>query len=146
MSRKYKQRGYQDEGGGGDKKGRGRTGGKKGQMQRAERQGPRGRGMGAPTRTVFKCAACGKEIYIKDSVAVDATCPHCETDLHTCTHCRHFDTNVAFECRKEIPKRISKKATRNDCDLFEPRMAQDFEREIRDPEQARSAFDALFDL
>jgi len=142
MGRKYRQRGYQDEK-------RPQRGGRKGGKQRRQqpqRQGPRGRGMGAPTKTVFRCARCGHEIFLTDDIAYDATCPKCETDLHTCTHCRHFDTSAAFECRQEIPVRISKKSKRNECDLFEPKLAQEFERdnERLDPDDARAAFDALF--
>ena len=66
--------------------------------------------------------------------------------IRPAAHCRHFDTSAAFECRQEIPVRISKKSKRNECDLFEPKLAQEFERdnERLDPEDARAAFDALF--
>lgn len=146
MSRKYRQRGYQDsdrtEG-----RPKGKAGkGKKGQGPR--REGPRGRGMGAPTKTVFRCAACGHQLFLTGDIELDATCHKCGTDLHTCTHCRHFDTSAAFECRQEIPQRISKKSTRNECELFEPKLAQEFEsdNERLDPDDARAAFDALFKL
>lgn len=145
MSRKYRQRGYQDDdrsgGKGRRKKGKGKP--------RERREGPRGRGMGTPTRTVFRCAACGFRIPMtNDNVPEEATCPKCETDLHTCTHCRHFDTSAAFECRKEIPRRISKKSTRNQCTLFEIRLAQEFESDSdrMTPDEARAAFDKLFDI
>lgn len=146
MSRKYRQRGYQDEDRGG-KGGRSGPKGKKGQPP-PRREGPRGRGMGAPTKTVFRCSACGTQIFLSGEVEHDATCPKCETDLRTCTHCRFFDTSAAFECRREIPVRISKKSKRNECELFEPRLAQEFEadNERLDPDQARSAFDSLFDF
>jgi len=104
--------------------------------------------MGSPTKTVFRCAACGNRIFLSGEVELDATCSKCETDLHTCTHCRFFDTSAAFECRQEIPVRISKKSKRNECELFEPKLAQEFEsdNERLDPDQARSAFDSLFDF
>ena len=103
---------------------------------------PRGRGLGAPTETVFRCAACGH----KHSASVDAgtTCSECGTDLHTCTHCAHFDTSVPGECRQRAPAYVASKSKRNDCELFEPKAAQELAKEPESPRSAKSAFDALF--
>jgi hypothetical protein len=76
-------------------------------------------------------------------------CRKCGADLHTCSNCIHFDTSARWECRKceEIPARILKKSTRNECALFAQKTVQEFGREgggkpsSNDP---RAAFDALF--
>ena len=144
--RKYRHRGYQDSGGSPDPS-RGPQG-----PPREKKEGPRGRGLGAPSETVFRCARCGEKRSVLEEVPVDATCARCGTDLHTCSNCIHFDTSARWECRKheEVPARIVKKSTRNECPLFTPKAAQEFAKESdkgnpgSSPGDARSAFDALF--
>lgn len=79
------------------------------------------------------------------SASFTARCAACGSDLHTCTNCAQFDTGALFECRREIPARVSPKDRANRCELFEPRLRREFAQEKRaaasDP---RSAFDALF--
>lgn len=135
--RKYRQRGYDDDDGARKRRDRKKP-------PRQKREGPWGRGLGAPTVTVFRCAVCGARMPPPD--AVDAVCAKCNTDLHTCTHCAHFDSSAPLECRKPIPQRIPSKVKRNECELFEPKRAKEFgsESERLDPEEARAAFDALF--
>ena len=140
--RKYRHRGYQDSGGSPDPS-RGPQG-----PPREKKEGPRGRGLGAPSETVFRCARCGEKRSVLEEIPVVATCAKCGTDLHTCSNCIHFDTSVRWECRKheEIPARIVKKSTRNECLLFTPKTVQEFAKESDkgNPGDARSAFDALF--
>lgn len=139
--RKYRQKGYQDS----DRTaGKGR-GGSVGGGQRPRREGPRGRGLGRPTQSVFRCSMCGARIPILTPLEPTATCPQCDADLHTCTHCQHFDTSAPLECRQPVEERIPVKAKRNDCQLFEPRSKQEFAAESeRPPDDPRAAFDALF--
>lgn len=139
--RKYRQRGYQDDDRSGDRpRGRGKK------QPREKREGPWGRGLGAPTFTAFRCNNCGTKIEDYFSLPYDATCPKCEADLHTCTHCSNFDPSAAFECREEIPVRIMKKAKRNECDLFNPKLAKEFKEEQGSVRDAKAAFDNLFDF
>jgi hypothetical protein len=142
--RKYKQKGYQDSGGG--QRSRSAP-----QGPREKKDGPRGRGLGAPTESVFRCAACGEKKMMlteSDEIAVDSTCAKCGADLHTCSNCVNFNTAVRWECRlfEEIPARVVKKSTRNECPLFAPKRVQEFgqDRDKPAPGDARSAFDALF--
>lgn len=138
---KYRQRGYQDSG----DRDRPRSAP---QGPREKKDGPRGRGLGAPTESVFRCAACGEKRISVDDIPVDAACAKCGADLHTCSNCVSFDTSVRWECRRfqEIPARVLKKSTRNECPLFTPKVAQEFgkDRDNPSPGDARSAFDALF--
>jgi hypothetical protein len=141
MSRRYKQQGYQDDDGGRTR----RSGGEAPRRERPE--GPRGRGLGAPTQSSFRCARCGEPVRRgAEPLPLDATCSKCRSDLHTCTNCRHFDTSARFECRLEIPERLFKKSTRNACELFEPKLVQGFRADSGKPDDPRAAFDALFDL
>ena len=120
------------------------------QGPREKKDGPKGRGLGAPSEAVFRCTACGEKrlIMLGDVLPPDATCAKCGADLHTCSNCIHFDTSVHWECRKnaEIPARIAKKRDRNDCALFTPKLAQEFAKDSAkgSPGDARSACDALF--
>lgn len=134
--RKYRQRGYQD----GDRPEGGRRG-----APAPRSEGPRGRGLGAPTRTVFRCARCGALQKPAAAPEPDSVCAECGADLHTCTHCRHFDTSAPGECRRPAIPRVSSKAKRNQCGGFEPKASQELESgsSRSDP---RAAFDALFDL
>lgn len=141
MSRRYKQSGYQEDDGGRER----RSGGPRPPRERKE--GPRGRGLGAPSESRFLCARCGERVRdAADGVAVEATCSKCHADLHTCSNCRFFDTSARWECRQEIPERILKKSTRNACELFEPKMAAGFRSESGKPDDPKAAFDALFNL
>jgi len=137
VSRKYKQSGYQDEGSSGARR--------KPSGPRERPEGPRGRGLGAPTVSVFLCRLCG-EHQAGEPILADSVCTGCGADLRTCTHCAHFDTSAPFECREDIPQRISKKAARNDCDLFRIKLTQEFAREVETASDAKTAFDDLFDF
>jgi hypothetical protein len=106
---------------------------------------PRGRGLGAPTAEVFRCARCGESAPVGAAMAPEARCAACGSDLHACIHCAHFDTGARFECRRELTARVSPKDRRNLCEHFEPRLRHEFEQERRAaPSDPRSAFDALF--
>ena len=140
--RKYKQRGYMEE------------------ERREERrptpsvpkerpEGPRGRGLGAPSQTVFRCRVCGVKQQIVGILPLEATCSACDADLHTCSNCVHFDGSRPNECRKPVLQRIANKTRRNACQLFAPNTVQEFASErdgaaAPDGLDARSAFDALF--
>lgn len=137
--RKYRQNGYQDDGA---SERRGPRGGK-----RPQQDGPRGRGLGAPTKSVMKCARCGAKAA--EESTFDAVCASCGSDLYTCTNCRHFDTSAANECRKPVEVRIAAKAKRNECGLFESKLVQEFEKDAPaggSKADAKAAFDDLFNF
>ncbi len=144
MGRKYKQEGYQDNGGNRDKKARPQ------QQPKRTREGPRSPRMPG-FQEVMRCAMCGNIISTLVEIRGDSQCPKCQADLRTCKQCRHFDTAAQFECTQPIPKRILKDV-RNDCEFFDARTS--VERETTSPSpssqgsasprDARSAFDDLF--
>ena len=140
--RKYSQKGYQD-----SDRDRGASRRDFGRPSSAPRRegAPRGRGLGKPTATVMRCAVCGT---MQDAGGIEpaSTCSKCKTDLHTCTHCTHFDSGAVHQCRQPIELPIRSKAKRNGCGLFAPRLTQEQARDSDRPDDAKSAFDALFDF
>ena len=138
--RKYRQRGYMDDGGAEEP----RRGGSAG--PRPRREGPRGRGLGAPTAEAFRCATCGKQAVTPGAADTADACGSCGADLHTCTNCRHFDSSAPMECRKPLQKRVAGKAKNNDCELFEAKVTKEFGSDSGKPADPKAAFDALFDL
>lgn len=136
--RKYKQSGYQDDG---------QSRARKPGGPRPRKEGPRGRGLGAPTETVSNCARCGAKVPAVRGV--EDVCSACGNDIHTCTNCRHFDPSAPMECRVEIEERIASKAKRNTCSLFAAKEVKEFARDggssggSSDP---KAAFDDLFNF
>ncbi|MDA8019766.1 MAG: hypothetical protein MPN21_20185 [Thermoanaerobaculia bacterium] len=139
--RKYRQRGYQDDKG--DHPGNTAPAGHP--RRRDPTLRPAGRGLGAPTATIFRCRVCGKENPVKD-LAPESACTHCGADLHSCTHCSLFDTSATNQCREPKAQLVRSKATRNQCGHFKVRRAREFAKETNSPRDAKAAFDALFDL
>jgi hypothetical protein len=150
--RKYKHHGYQD--GGGYSSHSSNSNKQRSQSPRPEP--PRGRLEGAPRgRTaggfgpeVFKCNACGHQRLGLEQPTTDETCMKCGADLHTCGNCRFFDTTTLWECRANITARVSPKHARNECTFFAPKVVRDLaadkSRQPQTPDDARKAFDALF--
>ncbi len=138
-SRKYRQRGYQDD----DRpepRGRGAA------RQAPRPEGPRGRGLGAPTARAVRCAICGKQVEPPDASQFDAVCPHCGADLHTCTNCLQFEPSAPNQCRKPVAEPVRGKARNNQCELFDPKVTQEFAADAGRPSDPKAAFDALFKL
>ena len=79
-------------------------------------------------------------------VALAALCVKCGAALHACAQCRHFDGGAPFQCRQPVPAPIAAKSRANECTFYEPAVTLDLTgRKATDtPDQARSAFDALF--
>src|SRR5262245_6656706 len=110
--RKYRQRGYQDEG-------------PRERKPEAPRKPPEPRDPRMPRdprvpnmpgfREVFRCTRCGEPQQL--AVGPASTCTKCGTDLHTCSQCAYFDGGATFECTQKIPVRVSPKDTRNQCQL-----------------------------
>jgi hypothetical protein len=151
--RKYKHRGYQDGGGYSSHSNRDsnsqRPQGPRPELGRQRLEGaPRGRTAGGFGPEVFKCNSCGHQRIGLEQPTSDETCMKCGADLHTCGNCRFFDTTAPWECRENIPARVSPKHTRNECTFFQPKVVKDLAadkaRQPQTPDDARKAFDALF--
>ena len=137
--RKYRHRGYQDSGS--------EPSGRRPSGPRPPRdEGPRGRGVDQDKAVVFRCKHCGEKVLDLDSIGVAARCRKCGEALHACSQCAFFDTSARFECSKPIPARIASKKAANDCAFYAPAKTFDLTgtRGAATPDDARSAFDALF--
>ena len=55
-------------------------------------------------------------------IAFAGNCPKCNTELHCCKQCSHFEPSTRFQCLKPIPMRIAVKDKSNQCELFTPRV------------------------
>jgi hypothetical protein len=154
--RKYKQRGYMD-----SERTREARGG-----ERPRPQGPRPpldiTGPRLPRLvqavTAARCYNCSTTL--PTDVDFSGNCPKCNSELHCCKQCAHFEPSTRFQCLKPIPERIAVKDKANTCGLFSPRVtvardgtpsspspvsrptpAMDAPRTAND---ARTAFDRLF--
>jgi hypothetical protein len=146
--RKYRHRGYQDDDRDRDREPRRDK--PKTDGVRHYNDGPRGRGLGAPTTVAFRCARCGRDL-VNVKVEPDTTCPGCRSPLHSCSNCTFFDTGARFECRKPIEARVESKTKANDCEHFQPKSVRDLGLKpsegggsSSDPKDPRAAFNALF--
>lgn len=119
---------------------------------RTTREGPRSPQM-TGFHQVFRCALCGATLPPSFAeVNFSSQCPKCDTDLYTCKNCVYFDPGARFECSEAIPKRISHKDRRNDCQFFEIRTsveklttsAQEPLKAPREDMDPRVAFERLF--
>jgi len=148
--RKYSHRGYQDD----DRDREPKPPRPKPSGPRNYDDGPRGRGLGAPTSVAFRCARCNHDL-INISVEVDTTCPECSSPLHACSNCTFFDTGAPFECRKELQGRVESKTKANDCEFFQPKSIRNLGLKQAEsgrtdgpsgtnPNDPRAAFNALF--
>src|SRR5688572_21925605 len=102
--RKYRQRGYQDNG-------PSRASQPKPQEKGApkgSREGPRPMHMPG-FQEVLRCAMCGAVVPPPIEITAESQCPKCRADLRSCKNCRNFDTAAQFECTERIPERITKK-------------------------------------
>jgi hypothetical protein len=136
--RKYRQRGYQDQG-------------EKSQERRPSEKpvkkdtfGPRPIQMPG-TRTVSRCSQCGSLLQaLSDPIG---KCSKCGFELHSCKQCSYFDPSSRFECTQPIPERIPRKDQRNECAFYSIRVMVEKETStpaaLR-PSDARQAFENLF--
>ncbi|MGA3105236.1 MAG: hypothetical protein ABSD53_12210 [Terriglobales bacterium] len=138
--RKYRQRGYQDSGGGAKKEFEKPAGAPK----KENTFGPRPINLPG-MRTVSRCAECGALLQnLTDPVG---QCPKCGFALHACKQCEHFDPASRFECNQPVPARISPKDKKNECPLYSIRRMVEKETSSKGsqrPNDARAAFDNLF--
>lgn len=148
--RKYKHSGYQD--GGGFSKQSGSSSSPQTPRPEPQRQrlegAPRGRTAGGFGPEAFKCNKCGHLRQSLVDLTPEDTCDRCGADMHTCGNCRFFDTTTLWECKENIPARVSGKHVKNECTFFQPKIVRDLaadkSKQPQTPDDARKAFDALF--
>jgi hypothetical protein len=66
------------------------------------------------------CAQCGQTLeVIGNQVGRRDTCPACEAELHACIQCRHFDPQVAKQCKEPFAEVPGDKEGANFCEFFQ---------------------------
>jgi len=103
-------------------------------------------GIDRTTIVVTRCGQCGHQVPTSQLEVDHLTrCAKCDTPLHSCRHCIHFDPAERFECRQPIEERIPDKGAANECAFFKPSQALDATGRRADTTvDARSAFHNLF--
>jgi hypothetical protein len=147
--RKYRQRGYQDEGPRDRDRSAGTGGARKPPEERApgrqlqSASGPKTPNLMA-SHEVFKCARCGNKLSLP--VGADDRCARCGVGVHSCINCVSFDTSSRWECSQSaLTARVAPKDERNTCVLFEARTTIERQTSTQAaPNTARQAFDDLF--
>lgn len=116
--RRYKQRGYQDSGrdANGSRGDRPRPQGPKLPL---DITGPRLPRM-VQSVTASRCFSCSTTLT--SDIDFTSTCPKCNSALHCCKQCAHFEPSTRFQCLKPIPVRIAIKDAMNECGLFKQRV------------------------
>lgn len=90
------------------------------------------------------CGKCGAKLDIGiAAVGRRDTCPSCGADLHACIHCRHYDENVAKECKEPFAEVPNDKESANFCDLYQIGDGAD-RGGVGEKSAALSAAEALF--
>lgn len=149
--RRYRQRGYMEEYGRGDRSREER--GQRGPRQPIEVTGPRLPRM-VQTVAAARCYNC--TTTLPAGVDFGGNCPKCGVALHCCKQCAHFEPSARLQCLKPISARVASKDKANGCKLFSSRVtvARDAAGEsssqlVSNPgpttvRDARAAFDNLF--
>jgi hypothetical protein len=144
--RKYRQRGYQDDDRERAPKAPPRQAPEPGApagTRRISRDGPKAINMPG-YREVVRCATCGT--LVTAEITILSQCTKCGGDLHSCAQCTSFDPGSRFECMQTIPARISPKNARNQCTLYTARSTVERETTTPRTDDARKAFDDLFNF
>jgi hypothetical protein len=139
--RKYRQRGYQDDGSKAREQARPREGGHT--PTRPEDRPPGPRKLNMPGfHDVIRCHRCAS--LVNQAVTAQSTCAKCGAAFHSCAQCTYFNPADRYECMQTVPARISPKDAVNTCELFEPKTTVERETGSARQTTSRSAFDDLF--
>jgi hypothetical protein len=65
----------------------------------------------------YHCHQCGCVCDARVP-GIRESCPKCQSDLHACLNCLHYDPRAYNECREPNAERVLEKARYNYCDYF----------------------------
>lgn len=72
------------------------------------------------TRDMPGCGKCGARLDVMfNQVGRSDVCPECGAELRACIHCRHYDENVAKQCKEPFAEVPMDKESANFCELFQ---------------------------
>ncbi len=120
------------------------------ERERRPKPPPRAQGPGGRVETKFhlvtRCNNCAAEIQVQDQIQVTDTCHNCNTDLHTCRNCLHFDPSARNECVKAVEVRVVNKGANNICPLFKAKVLIEKQGSGAPPKTEESRHKAFHDL
>jgi hypothetical protein len=89
------------------------------------------------------CFSCNAAIELAagERVGFRDTCEACDSDLHVCLNCIHYDSNAYNQCREPNAEWVSERERANRCDYFS---YGDRLRDTASAERARTSLDDLF--
>ena len=65
------------------------------------------------------CFRCGVVLSLPEgTVGRGESCSNCNSDVHVCLNCRHYDQGSYNECREPQAERVVVKDRSNFCDYF----------------------------
>jgi len=69
-----------------------------------------------------RCVGCNREISLGpgERVGFRDACEGCDTDLHSCVHCAHYEPGAYNDCREPSAERVGDRERANRCDWFQP--------------------------
>jgi hypothetical protein len=66
------------------------------------------------------CGHCGAKLeVVANQVGRRDVCPSCEEPLRSCRNCRHFDLQIAKQCREPFAETPADKDAANFCEFFQ---------------------------
>jgi hypothetical protein len=67
-----------------------------------------------------QCFSCKQALGLKPGAFVGRrdTCHNCDSDIHVCYNCKHYDLKSYNECREPQAERVIEKDKSNFCDYF----------------------------
>lgn len=71
-------------------------------------------------------------------------CPDCQSPLHVCRLCLHYDRTRPKQCREDDAEEVREKERPNFCDYYRPRPGAFDAGQARAEEEARQALEKLF--
>ena len=138
---KYRHRGYRDDENNDE---RGERAERTERPPRRDPDLPGGR-LSEPQRAIksLRCHRCGQSVPLEldargDILPIprDAACGQCQSAVHACRNCSHFDPDAHNECRKPV-KMSYRKTEANDCESYEPKVSVEM---TRDPGRSQGSF------
>ena len=93
------------------------------------------------------CWKCGNTADYAPGARVGTrdTCSRCDSDLHSCRNCRHYDPAKHNQCVETQAEWVRDKEASNYCDYFSPASVRHAGRTASSgSDDAKKKFDSLF--
>jgi len=99
---------------------------------------------------MWQCYYCQQELSVEVQKK-NRLCPSCNSDLHCCKNCTHYDEAQSTQCKEPESPWVRDRSGQNNCPYFEfSTPAQSRSQDVisaeiaTEAEKAKEAFKALF--